>query len=63
MQTNTICVAKNNIDPKPQILVNLSDVNSEADDTNTLVDYDTLSAAEKTQFDDCVAMILSKIPA
>ena len=30
---------------------------------NQIVSYDSLSAAEKTQLDDCVAMLESKLPA
>jgi hypothetical protein len=64
MQKKTILVTNNNINPIKEICV--CDVNTNAepplDQTND-VDYNTLSAAEKIQFDDCVNMILSKIPA
>jgi len=64
MQKNTIIVTKNNVTPIQGICV--CDVNTAAEpptDETTSVDYDSLSAAEKTQFDECVTMILSKIPA
>jgi hypothetical protein len=64
MQSKTIIVTNNNVNPVKEICV--CDVNTLAEpplDETTSVDYDTLSAAEKIQFDDCVTMILSKIPA
>jgi len=64
MQSKTILVTNNNVNPVKQICV--CDVNTDAEPTlneETAVDYETLSPAEKIQFDDCVTMILSKIPA
>lgn len=64
MKVNCIMVVKNNVDPKEQIVVNVSDMLAEPSiNVNTSVDYDSLSAAEKTQFNDCVTMVMSKIPA
>jgi hypothetical protein len=64
MQKNTIIVSKNNITPKQEICVFQVDTLAEpTSDESTTVDYDSLSAPEKIQFDDCMSMILSKIPA
>ncbi len=62
MQTNTIIVAKNNITPVQQICVNVSDTLADPPlDQTTDIDYDTLTPAQKIQFDDCVTMIESLI--
>ena len=64
MKINTIIVAKNNVDPKQNICLQVTDTGQEpVQDDLIEVDYETLSAAEKTQYDDCMAMIESKIPA
>jgi len=63
MQQNTLIVTNNNVAPISQIIVVEVDTTVEpSTDTQTEIDYDSLSASEKTQFDDCVTMILSKIP-
>jgi len=62
MQSNTIIVTNNNVNPVDEICVCAVDSIAEPPtDVTTAVDYNTLSAAEKTQFDDCVAMIKSKV--
>ena len=64
MQKNTIIVAKNNVAPKNEIcVVEIDTIATPPTDVLTNVDYDSLTASEKKQFDDCVTMILSKIPA
>jgi hypothetical protein len=64
MQKNTIIVTNNNVNPVKEICV--CDINTLAEppsDEMNSIDYNSLSPAEKTQFDECVNMILSKIPA
>jgi len=63
MQTNTIIVTNNNVSPTLGICVSKVDTTIEpTTNTTTPVDYDTLSAAQKLIFDDCVAMIESLNP-
>ena len=64
MQKNTIIAARNNVNPKQQICVSVVDTAAEPPEDNLHeVDFDTLTPAEQTQYDECVAMIMSKIPA
>ena len=64
MQKNTVIVTNNNLTPKAEICLVQVDTTVDApEDVSTTIDYDTLSAPEKIQFDDCMAMLISKIPA
>jgi hypothetical protein len=62
MQKDTIIVTNNNVSPVQEICVCVIDTTVEPPSDNmNPIDYNSLTPAEKTQFDDCVAMIKSKI--
>lgn len=63
MNIKTIICANNNISPIQQICINVTntDVIPFVDELIN-IDYESLSASEKTQFADFVAMIESKQP-
>jgi hypothetical protein len=64
MQKNTIIAARNNVTPKQQICVSVVNTDLEpAEDNLYEIDYDAFTPAEKTQYDDCIVMVMSKIPA
>lgn len=64
MQKDTIVVTNNNVNPVDQMVVCFCDTTVEPpENSETEVDFNTLSPEEQTQFTECVAMIKSKIPA
>jgi len=64
MQKDVVIVTKTNVTPEQQICLVQTDTTQEPTvEICTEIDYDTLSAPEKVQYDDCMAMLLSKIPA
>jgi len=61
MQKETIIMTDNNVTPVASICVVSIDTTVQPPvDTTTTVDYNSLTASEKTQFDNFVAMIKTK---
>jgi len=61
MTKNTIIITNNNVAPVDQICIVAIDTDATPPtDTTTELDYNNLTAAEKTQFDNCVTMLKSK---
>lgn len=64
MQKNTVVVVNNNITPVSSIcFVKIDTTVEPQEETNTEINYDTLTAPEKSQYDACMTMLESKIPA
>jgi hypothetical protein len=63
MQCNTVLISNSNATPEKQILLNCSNVDSENPETNTTINYDTLTVEQKAVFDAAISLAESFIPA
>jgi len=62
MQVNTVIVTNNNLVPEEKICFCQTNTEAEPPEDNMQdINYNTFSAEEKTQIDECRSMILSKI--